>query len=178
VISLAGRIASHIPALGQIQARVTQDYQGQQAIALAYQAGTNFHHTLTVQMAAGSSFAKAAIAAGHTPLVLTPFSLSSGEIPDIGDHATIGQVKQAAFTTPVGQISGFMPDNDGGFVLYVHEMLPVDQVKKTASLSQFETQVRRARQSEAFNLWLMAEANRELQDTPVYAELAAKKKQP
>jgi hypothetical protein len=41
-------------------------------------------------------------------------------------------------------------------------------------LPQFTTQVRRARQNEAFNLWLQSEANRELRNTPVYAELAGK----
>jgi hypothetical protein len=175
VIAQAGLLPSSIPALGQILPRVQQDYQEQTAINLAQLAGMTFYQTLTNQMATGSSFAKAAIAAGQTPLALPAFSLSTTELTAIGDHASLGQVKQAAFTTPVGRVSNFMADNDGGFVLFVQEMLPVDQTKKTAAMPQFEAQVRRARQSEAFNLWLMGEANRELKATPVYAELTGTK---
>ncbi len=122
---------------------------------------------LTVQMAAGKTFAQAAVAAGQTPLVLPPFSLSTSELPEVGDRASIGQLKQAAFTTPPGHISSFVPTSDGGFVLFVQQMLPVDVTKKNSELPQFTAQVRRARQNEAFNLWLQAEANRELRDTPL-----------
>ncbi len=178
VIALAGQIPSSIPPLNEIQARVTQDFQMEQAITLAQRAGTNFYYSLAVQMAAGNSFAQAAVAAGHSPLVLTPFSISSTAIPEIGEHASVNQIKQAAFTTPVGHVSNFTPDSDGGFVLFVHEMLPVDQAKKTAALPQFLDQVRRSRQSEAFNVWIMSEANRELQDTPFAKQMAGAPKQP
>ena len=67
-----------------------------------------------------------------------------------------------------------MPTPDGGFVLLVQSQLPLDLAKKTADMPQFLAQVRRARQNEAFNLWLQSEANRELRNTPVYAELTGK----
>jgi hypothetical protein len=176
VIALAAQVPSAIPPLDQIRDRVTRDYKMQTAILAAQRAGTNFHATLAAQMAAGKTFAQAAVAAGHAPVALAPFSLSSQDIPEAGEHAAIGQLKQAAFTTPAGNVSNFMPDNDGGFVLFVQELLPVDAAKKAASLPQFTAQVRRARQNEAFNLWLMGEANRELKDTPVYASLTGEKK--
>jgi hypothetical protein len=167
VIALAAQLPSSIPALAQIRTRVTEDYQAQEAVTLAQSAGTNFYATLTTQMAAGKTFAQAAVAAGQTPLVLPPFSLSTSDIGEAGNHASVGQIKQAAFTTTVGHVSSFIPDQDGGFVLFVQEMLPVDQAKKTANLPQFIAQVRRARQNEAFNQWIMAESNRELRDTPL-----------
>lgn len=173
IIALAARLPSMIPALELIRARVTQDFQSQEAILLAQRAGTNFYAQLSAQMAAGKTFAQAAVAAGHVPLVLPPFSLSSQEIPELGDHASLGQIKQAAFNTPVGRVSNFLPDQDGGFVLFASELLPVDQAKKTAQLPQFSAQVRRARQNEAFYLWLNAEANRELQNTPFAQEMKA-----
>jgi peptidyl-prolyl cis-trans isomerase D len=176
VIALEAQVPSAIPSLEQIRSRVVQDFQMQSAIIAAQRAGTNFYATLAAQMAAGKTFAQAAVAAGHAPVVLAPFSLSSQDIPEIGEHATIGQIKQAVFTTPVGRVSNFMPDNDGGFVVFVQELLPVDAVKKAASLPQFMAQVRRARQGEAFNQWLMGEANRELKDTPVYAQISGEKK--
>jgi hypothetical protein len=162
-----------IPALDQIRSRVTQDFLAQESVSLAQRAGTNAYAQLAGQMAAGKTFAQAAVADGLVPLVLPAFSLSTSDLPDLGDHASIGQLKQAAFTTPVGRVSNFLPSQDGGFVLFVQEMLPVNQAKKTAELPQFSAQVRRARQNEAFNLWLMAEANRELASTPFAQEMAA-----
>ena len=176
VIALAAQVPSAIPPLEQIRDRVTQDYRMQSAILAAQRAGTNFHASLAAQMADGKTFAQAAVADGHAPVALAPFSLSSQDIPEARGQAAIGQIKQAAFTTPVGKVSNFVPDNDGGFVLFVQEMLPVDAAKKAASLPQFMAQVRRARQNEAFNLWLMGEANRELKNTPVYALLSGENK--
>jgi hypothetical protein len=173
VIALANQLPSAIPPLDQIHARVAKDLQAQEALVLAQRAGTNFYYSLTVQMAAGKTFAQAAVAAAQTPLVLPPFSLSTGELPEIGDRADIRQVKSAAFTTTAGHISNFVPTQDGGFVLFVQQLLPLDTTKKNADLTQFLNQVRRARQNEAFNLWLQGEANRELRDTPFYQRTAA-----
>jgi len=175
VLALAGQLPSAIPSLDQIRARVTQDFQGYEAVALARRAGTNFHYNAAVQMAAGKTFAQASVAAGQVPTVLSPFSLSSQDVPEAGDHAEIGQLKQAAFTTPAGKAGNFIPTADGGFVLFVQSLLPVDQAKKNSELAQFTAQVRRARQNEAFNLWLQAEAGRELRNTPVFNEMAAGK---
>jgi parvulin-like peptidyl-prolyl isomerase len=101
---------------------------------------------------------------------LAPFSLSSSEVPELGDHADLGQLKQAAFTTPPGKISRFVPTADGGFILYVESLLPVDQSKKSADFQQYLAQVRRARQNEAFNLWLNTELNRELRNTQFFQD--------
>jgi hypothetical protein len=42
-----------------------------------------------------------------------------------------------------------------------------------SELPQVTENLRRERQNEAFQSWLGAEANRELRDTPVYAQQAA-----
>ena len=115
------------------------------------------------------------MAAGQSPQALTPFSLSSQEVAELNDRAELSQLKQAAFTTPPGRLSNFFPTADGGFVLFVQSLLPVDEAKKTTELPQFISQVRRGRENEAFNLWLQTEANRELRNTPVYAEMSGGK---
>ena len=174
IIALARQIPSRIPALEQIRSRVTQDFENHAATALAQSAGTNFQVTAAIQMAVGKTFAQSAIAAGQLPVVLSPFSLSSQEVPEAGDRVDLRQLKQAAFTTPIGHVSNFAPTPDGGFLLLVQSLMPMDQVKKNSELPQFLAQVRRGRQNEAFNLWLQNEANRELRNTPVYAELVGK----
>jgi len=173
VMSLAAQLPSAIPPLEQIRGRVTQDYQEREAVALAQSAGTNFYLKATIQMAVGSSFAKAAVGAGYAPLVLSAFSLSTQELPELGERADLREIKQAAFTTAPGHISNFMPTPDGGFILFVSQMLPIDAAEKTTAMPQFLAQVRRARQNEAFNLWLSAEANRELRDTPFFKKKQA-----
>ena len=144
-----------------------------EATLLAQRAGTNFVHTLASRMAAGQTFASACVAAGLQPQALPPFSLSTRDLPALGARAELDQLKQAAFSTPVGQTSGFEETSDGGFVLYVQSQLPVDQVAMNAQMPQFIAQIRRAQQNEAFNEWLQIEANRELRNTPAYHQQAA-----
>ena len=167
VIALAKQLPSEIPPLAEIRDRVTLNYKFQEARLLAVRAGTNFVHTLAVSLAAGKSFSAASVAAGLQPQVLPPFSLSTRELPQLGELAELNQVKQAAFTTPIGQASAFQPNNIGGFVLFVQSQLPVDQSVMNAELPQFITALRRARENEAFNEWLQLEANRALTDTPL-----------
>jgi hypothetical protein len=172
LLALNKQVPSSIPSLEQIKDRVTQNYRLATAQGLAIAAGTNFQVAAAVQIATGKTFVQAALAGNHSPVQLSSFSLSSPQIPEIGDRVELGSVKQAAFTTPVGQPSRFVPTSEGGFVLYVKSLQPVDMAKKTAELPQFLNQVRRGRQNEAFNAWLQAEANRELRNTPVYSEVA------
>jgi hypothetical protein len=173
VIALARQLPSEIPPLAEIHARVTQDFQMQQAAALARDAGTNFFIKLTVSLGAKKSFAAVCAAAGLSPQTLPPFSLSTRELPELAGRAELNQVKQAAFTTPIGQSSNFQETDDGGFILFVQSQLPVDQSVLTADLPQFTETLRRARENEAFNEWLQAEAGRALRDTPFARRAAA-----
>ena len=173
VLALVSQLPSAITPLDQVRARVAADFQAQQAVLLAQRAGTNYDYALSVALSAGRSFAQAAVAAGQVPVVLPPFSLSTAALPELGAHASLDQVKQAAFTTTPGHVSGFVPTSDGGFVLFVQQLLPLDEAKKKIELPQFLSQARRSRQNEAFNLWLQGEANHELLDTPYFKKQMA-----
>ena len=167
VIALAKQIPSGIPPFADIRDRVILNYKFQEARLIAVRAGTNFVHTLAGSLAAGKSFSSACLAAGLSPQVLPPFSLGTRELPELGGQAELNQVKQTAFTTPVGHASTFVENNSGGFVLFVQSQLPIDQSVMNAELPQFTTSLRRTRENEAFNEWLQVEANRALTDTPV-----------
>jgi hypothetical protein len=167
LIALARQLPSEIPPLDQIRGRVAGDFQFRSAALLAQNKATNFVRNLTTQMAAGHTFAAACVAAGLPPESLPPFSLSTQELPELGDRAELNQIKQAAFTTPVGHASDFVQTSDGGFVIYVQSLLPVDEAVKNADMPQFLAQLRRARENEAFNQWLTMEANRELRNVPI-----------
>lgn len=173
VIGLDRQIPSYMPAFTDIRAQVENDFRSQEALIAANRAGTNFYAQASAQIAAGKSFAQVAIAQGYAPLILKPFSLGSSEIIGTAGLADVGQLKQAAFGTPVGGVSRFVPTQTGGFVLHVQSISPVDAVKKTAELPQFLAQMRRGRQSEAFNIWVNNEAARELSGLPAFKSSAS-----
>ena len=173
VIGLAAQLPSSVPAFTEIKSRVESDFKTQSALALANQAGTNFYVTASVQTAAGGSFAQAAVAAGHAPVVLSPFSLSSTDVPEAGDHAQIGELKQAAFTTAPGHVSRFTQTADGGFVLFVQKLDAPDATKKTSDIPGFLSQIRRSRENEAFNIWVNSEASRELRNIAAFQKNGA-----
>ena len=157
VIALDQQFPSEIPPLDKIRARVTQDFQMQQATALAQSAGTNFARTLAGQMAAGKTFAAACVNAGFSPEVLPAFSLDTQDLPELDGRADLNRLKQAAFTTPVGRASGFEPAEDGGFIVFVQSQLPLDEAKMKTDLPQFAEAFRRQRSGEMFNEWLQRE---------------------
>jgi hypothetical protein len=170
VIALAGQLPSSIPPFVAIRDRVTQDFLTDQAVSLAQQAGTNFYYTAHVQTSLGQKFSKVAEANHLTPVILSPFSISSSEVLELGDHAELSQLKRAAFSTPPGKVSPFVPTAEGGFVVYVQSLLPVDQTAKATDFPKFLAEVRRSRLNEAFNLWIVNELNRELPNTPFYQQ--------
>jgi parvulin-like peptidyl-prolyl isomerase len=179
VIALESFLPSEIPPLDDIHAQVTRDLQLREAIMLAQRVGTNFVRNVTLQMAAGKSFAAASMAEGFYPETMPPFSLSTQELPELDGRASINQFKQIAFTTPIGMASSFVPTanpdeatfgpEDGGFVLFVESRLPVDQSTMAKNLPEFSAELREQRQMQMFNEWLSREANRELRNTPIYS---------
>jgi peptidyl-prolyl cis-trans isomerase D len=164
VIALARQLPSEIPPLASIRARVAQDFQMQQAVGLARAAGTNFVIKLKINMAVGKSFASACVAAGQQPEILPPFSISTRELPELDGRAELNQLKQAAFTTPVGKVSDFTETDDGGFILFVQSQLPVDQAVMDAELPKSTESLRRSREQEAFNVWLNGQIAAEYHD--------------
>lgn len=171
VIALEQIMPSEIPPLEQIRTKVADDLRLREATVLAQRVGTNFVRALTLQMASGKSFAAAGIAEGLDPEVLPPFSLNTEELPELDNHATVNQLKEAASTTPVGTASRFVETEDGGFVLYVASRPPIDESKMTADLPQFIEELRERRVQDAFNQWLQIEGGHQLRDTPLAKQM-------
>ena len=174
IIALAKKLPSEIPPLSEIESQVTRDYQRLSAAYLARQAGTNFVQVqLPIQLAVKKSFASAASSAGLKPEALPAFSQSTESVPGFEQRNELSALKYVAFGTEPGHASQFVPTPDGGFLVYVKSLLPVDESQKQTELPQFTTQLRHTRESEAFNLWLNGEANRELRGTSYFREQAA-----
>jgi hypothetical protein len=166
VIALDKKIPSEIPPLDRIRERVTEDFKYNQALNQARQAGASFYPVLTNELAQGKSFASICLNSKFKPIPLPPFSLSTQDLPDIEGRVSLNQVKQLAFSTPVGKPSNFQPTPDGGLILFVKTKLPLDQARMSAELPAFVNRLRMSRENEAFNEWFRKEAERGLRDTP------------
>jgi hypothetical protein len=173
VIALAKQLPSEIPSLDQIRDRVTLDYRTVQATMIAQRVGTNVAPALAGQLMAGHSFASACIAAGLQPETLPPFSLSTQELPELGDRLKLNEFLRIVANIPAGHASPFLETEDGGFIVYVQSRLPVDQTAMSADLPQFTARLRGARETEVFNQWIQTEASRQLRNTPAFRQQAA-----
>jgi len=137
---------------------VKADYEIRAATRMAQQNGMTFAQSLTNQLAKGQTFAAACAAGGHPVQTLAPFAIITEDVPGLGGHATLSQIKQVAFTTPVGKVSGFEPTADGGFILFVQSRVAPDNVKLAEEMPRFTDNLRRTLQNDAFNEWVQTEA--------------------
>jgi hypothetical protein len=167
VIAFNKQIPSETPPLDKIQDQVTADYKHSQALAKARQEGAAFSQKVTAGMAQGKTFA-AICEENKTKLVTLPaFSLSTRSLPEVAEHVNIDQIRQLAFSTPVGKVSNFQATSDGGVILHVKSKLPLDVRKLNEELPGYANNLRLMRQQDAFNMWFSREAEKGLRDTPL-----------
>jgi hypothetical protein len=162
VMALNKFIPTHIPPLDEIKSRVEEDYKFSQALRIAQVNGQSFAQTVTNEMAHGKTFAQTCEATRITPVAVTPFSRATARISEVEDRADVNEFKNIAFGTPIGGVSRFIETPEGGFVLHVKQLLPVDDAKMKTQLPEFSNLVRERRQSEAFNIWFSQGWGREL----------------
>ena len=173
VIALGKQFPSEIPPLNQIRNQVMQDYRLHEAVSAAQATGTNFALKVQLGMAAGKSFSAVCSAAGLHAETLPPFSLGTQDLPELGDLASLNDVKTVTFRTQVGHASEFAPTDDGGFIVYVKSELPLDANAINANLPRFAAAFRQQRQTAAFVNWLDRTGSHALRDTPIAQGQAA-----
>jgi hypothetical protein len=166
VISYNKQLPRETPSLDEVRDRVTTDFKRSQAMMQAQLAGRTFYQNLTNGMAQGKSFTNIAAEARVQTKTLPPFSISTRSLPEVEDLINLTQLKQLAFSTTPGKVAPFQPTMDGGVVLYVKDKLPIDETKAQAEIPTFVTNLRRARQQEAFEDWFRKEAEKALSTTP------------
>jgi SurA-like N-terminal domain len=168
VIAKYKKLPSEIPPFETIRDQVTADYKFSEAVKAAAKAGEAFANTLTNALAKGKKFSVVCNEAKVRPVALPPFSLSTRDLPEVEDHASLNEFKRAAFTTTPSHASDFVPTHEGGFVVFVRERLPLDLAKMNTDLPAFLHSVRQRRENEAFNNWFRGEAEKGLRDTPIF----------
>ncbi|HUD83577.1 MAG TPA: hypothetical protein VMQ67_08740, partial [Candidatus Saccharimonadales bacterium] len=80
-------------------------------------------------------------------------TLNTPSIPSITNRTEFTQLQGAAFNLLTGQASKFTPTDDGGYVVYVKQRLPVDEAKLQEELPAYLTKMREQRQVAAFEQW-------------------------
>lgn len=167
VIALDKRIPSEIPPLDKIRDEVQSDYRHYEAVSLARHAGETFALVATNGLAKGKTFQAVCAEAKVKPASVPPFSRNTRTLSVVEDHLSLNQFKRLAFTTPPGKVSEFSPTMEGGAVVYVQKVLPVDEAKMKADMPQFLGVLRQERQSEAFDEWMRREFSTALANTPL-----------
>jgi parvulin-like peptidyl-prolyl isomerase len=172
VIALNKLIPSAIPPLNEIRDQVATDYKYEEAVQLARRAGTNFVHALTNGLAGGKTFSALCAEFKNHSVLLPPISISTRALPQVEDHTSLNEFKQAAFSTPPGQAGDFFFTAEGGFVVFVQSRLPLDEARMKADLPAFADAVRQNRRNETFNTWFREQLSKGLRDTPLARQQA------
>jgi SurA N-terminal domain len=157
VAALATRLPSEVPALAAIESRVREDKTRFDSREAARNAGLAFSLMSTNELAQGKSFAQIAAVAKLTPIELAPFSLSSETIPGLNPGLNPTQVKDAVFNLKPGTSSRFIATFDGGFVVYLQSIQPVDDALVKSGLNAYVEEVRQRRRQETIEAWVRNE---------------------
>lgn len=173
VVAFNKQLPSELPSFESIREKVTSDYRFIESAMKAQQQAMDFHATATNGLAAGKSFADLCKQAGIKPVGLSPFSLSTREVPEIENQLDLSYLKRAAFETSPGQVGPVLPSADGAAVVYVQAKLPVDEAKMRANLAEFTRSVHQVRRSEVFNEWFRHEAERVFPSLPYFQQKQA-----
>jgi peptidyl-prolyl cis-trans isomerase D len=139
--------AGHQGTFAEVRDRVLADYQQEKSVELAKSKAEE----LAKQAKSGEAFDKAAKSLNLD--AKTSESLSrTGSIPDVGS----GQLIEAAFTMPVGQVSD-TKDVGGSWLVYrvaAHE--PVNDAAVVLQADQIRQQLLQSKQSAAFDAFRLA----------------------
>jgi hypothetical protein len=166
VAGLQKTIPSQIQPFSEVRDKVALDYRQSKALELAKATGARFESALGTGLAQGKTFDTMCAAQFVHPRNLSPFSLTSTAIAEVPDKAEFEQLQATAGRMHPGQCSPFIPTSDGGFVIYVKEVLPVDNATVQRELPVFLARMRERFQIAAFNTWFNKEAQLHLVMSP------------
>ena len=167
VIALAKRLPVETQSYDTVKDRVADDYRRTKAVENARRAGSEFSRVLQEGLKAGKTFSELVSQANLRSVAVEPLSIASTNAPQVEAHVPLPQYKQAAFMIEPGTATEFVPTMDGGFIVFVEKLVPLDESRILADLPEYTERFRRARRREAIDAWLQAEASKSLRETPL-----------
>ncbi len=121
----------------KIKDKVTTDYRESTARDLAVKAGQAFHDKLTNSLATGKSFADIC----RTEKVLTynipVFTPGTESMTNLDERLNFRAIHNLGTYIEPGKASDFIPNRDGGYVVYLEKRQPVSDEKVKAELDTF-----------------------------------------
>ncbi len=140
----------------EAKAPLTSQLKNERARELLSQKSADVRKTLEEQLKAGKSFADAAIAAGQKAEPLPAFSMA-----DPGKIETPEQqeILSKAIMLGDGQLSEFIPTNDGGIFIHIDKRLPIDEAQFEKDKIAGMTSARIGARELVFREWLRLRRN-------------------
>ena len=158
ILAFKQRLASENPPFESVRDRVTADHRQMEATRLALEAGRKFHAALTNGLAQRKPFEAVCADEKVTPIRLSPFSLTTRSVPELGGRVDLGQVRDPALTLSPGQVSDFIPTREGGLVVHLVSRQPMDEARLKTELPAFLERARQDQQRQALMEWSRKEA--------------------
>jgi hypothetical protein len=178
ILGFKQRLPSENPPFETVRERVTADHRQVEATRLAQEAGRKFHAALTNGLAQQKTFEALCAEEKLTPIKLSPFSLNTRSVPELGGRVDLSLVKERAFALGPGQVSDFVLTRDGGLVIQLVSRQPMDEARLKAELPAFLEKTRQNHQRQALLEWSRKEMEQmRLTDLPSLNE-SRKRNQP
>jgi hypothetical protein len=151
-------LPSENPPFDTVRERVTADYRQAEATRLAQEAARKFQIAATNGLAQKKTFEAVCAEENVIPIKLSPFSLSTRFVPELGGRVDFSLVKDHALTLSPGQISDLVLTRDGGLVIELISRQPMDEAQFKAELPTFLERARQNQQRQALVEWSRKEA--------------------
>ena len=158
VIALKDKIPRELPPLEKILDKVTSDYKHAQAQDMARKQGMAFLPKLTNGLAEGKSFSDLVAQEKVEAIAAPPFTPSTTTLTNLDPRINLRTLQQVAFDLKPGTASQFIPNAEGGMIIYSRTKQPVSEAKLKSELPDFINRLRMYRQNEAFNQWFRKQA--------------------
>ena len=143
------RILARVPPLDEVRMPIRQRLVQERAKADAKKTADDFHNKLNDQLAKGMRFEEAMLAAG-----LTARSATFTRADPIDSIGTAPNINEAAFETPLGELTEVLEAPNAFIVLRPEERLPVDESRFAQEQNRLREETLTRKQSEAVEAWL------------------------
>lgn len=158
ILALKRKIPSEPQPLDSIRERVTEDYRRAEAQKAAREAANSFLSALTNGLAGGQTFDDIAKASNVQVTDLPPFSKDTkASITGLPVQINPSTLRNIAFGLGAGKPSGYLPNSDGGFVVFAEAFMPAADDEVKTGLPEFLQGLRRQNSVAAFNDWFSKE---------------------
>lgn len=165
VLHLAGVVESKPLTFEEAKQKIVDLLKKQRMREMAMNKGRTLAPEIREKLKAGTPLKAALEKAGVKAEAVPPFTLADAFDPGAAaapnerpkDFTTVAM---AAAQTPAGEVSDFMPSDDGGLIVFVDKVEPPDPKKYAEERAGFEERIRKNKRDLVFNEW-MHECERE-----------------